>query len=170
MKLPCARPVIWAGRASIILICALLAATFSYARPSLELAIEDAAGATLYSAPVHNGSEFAIRYTHSVALTPVTDYFFIRDNVIWLDKTEYRDFGAGLPHAPEPGQKMQLHNGTLSINGYERKLGTFQMRVGRVANHTLLLKTRQGWRKIPLSNISVPGSAITFAVRQTGNK
>lgn len=164
-----ARPAM-AGRVPVLLLILLFSQSLAFAKDNLELVLEDAAGGRLYAAPVHNGSQFAIRYTHSVALTPVTDYFFIRDNAIWLDRTEYQDFGAGLPHTPEHGQKMRTEHGMLSISGYERKLGSFQLRVGRVANHALLLKSGKKWIEIPLNSISVPGSAITFTVSPLNHK
>ena len=154
-----------AGRIPVLLLLILLGCEFAIASPALRLVLEDAAGATLYSTPVENGTEFAIRYTHSVALTPVTDYFFIRDNSIWLDRTEYQDFGAGLPHTPEHGQKMRASHGMLTLSGYNRELGSFQLRVGRIANHILLIKSGNKWHEVPLDSLTAPGSAITFAVR-----
>lgn len=154
-----------AGRLPVFLLLIFLSFGCALKRVNFDLALEDAAGATLYSMPVHDGSEFAIRYTHSVALTPVTDYFFIRNNSIWLDKTEYQDFGAGLPHTPEPGQQMRAENGKLSISGYNRDLGSFQLRVGRVAGHKLLIRSGDKWVEVSLDDLTVPGSAITFLVK-----
>lgn len=154
----------------------LLAAASMAAAPSgYSLSIENEEGAQLYSAPVRDGTVFALRYNHSVALSPVTDYFVVRDNEIWLDKTVYQDFGAGLPHQPGPGQQMTARNGTIVISGFNRKLGSFQLRVGRVANHMLLLlPEKQGgdrhvWQELPLDQLAEPGSAVTFAIRRNAN-
>lgn len=151
----------------------LMCQTAPAADKKLLLTLENAEGETLYSAPVKNGSVFGISYLHSVALSPVTDYFIVRDGSIWLDRTVYEDFGAGLPHAPEGKQVMRSHNGKISISGYDKKLGSFQLRVGSVANHILLLmpgdkpaQPGRGWTKIPLNAIAEPGSALTFAVRR----
>lgn len=135
---------------------------------SLVLALKDKDGVPLLTVPVKNGSVFAIRYTHSVAQTPVTDFFIIRDGSIWLDKTIYHDFGAGLPHQPEAGQQMTQKNGELIISGYNRKLPQFALRVGRVANHMLLLLknglTDKNDMEIRLDELAPPGSVINFAV------
>lgn len=152
----------------------LLACPDSFAKDGeLELTLENAEGHVLYSYPVKNGSVFGIRYLHSVALSPVTDYFLIKEGGIWLDRTVYEDFGAGLPHMPEGKQVMRTHKGKISISGYDKNLGSFQLRVGRVANHILLLMPgrpldSQGphWQELPLDKIAEPGSAITFAVRR----
>lgn len=149
---------------------------FAQDSPRLMLTLENPEGDILYSSPVKNGSIFGIRYLHSVALSPVTDYFIIKEDGIWLDRTVYSDFGAGLPHAPEGKQVMRSHNGKLSISGYDKKLGSFQLRVGRVANHILLLmpgkpQSSPGprWVEIPLDSIAEPGSAVTFAVRRAAS-
>lgn len=141
----------------------------------LLLSLGDSEGKVLYSVPMQSGSVFAIRYRHSVALSPVTDYFIVKDDGIWLDRTVYQDFGAGLPHKPEGGQVMRSQEGHITISGFNRKLGSFQLRVGRVANHTLLLMPRQtrtdqdsDLLEIPLATIARPGTAITFAIRRAG--
>lgn len=138
---------------------------------SLALTITNEAGARLMAIPVLDGSRFAIRYTHSVAKTPVTDFFAIKENAIWLDKTVYHDFGAGLPHNPEPGQTMAQRDGELIISGYNRKLPQFALRVGRVANHVLLIfkdsSNENVAEEIRLDTLAPPGSALSFAVART---
>lgn len=162
----------WLALRCIWLLAAWLLLLFQPAwAGKILLTLENPEGDILYSTPVKEGSVFGIRYLHSVALSPVTDYFIIKENGIWLDRTVYEDFGAGLPHAPEGRQVMRTHNGKISISGFDRKLGSFQLRVGRVANHILLLlpgkaDPGQRWQEIPLDSIAEPGSAVTFAVRQ----
>lgn len=133
-----------------------------------ELCVLDAAGAVAGAWPLAEGQGFAIRYTHSVALTPVEDHFVIRDGIIHLDKTVYQDFGAGLPTAPGPGQSMSAADGRLVISGYARPLESFDVRVGRVAGHTLLLPSGAGQAEIPLAELAPPGSALTFTYAPHG--
>lgn len=162
------------GRLLLRCICFCLLCFFpldsALAGERLLLCLENGDGKVLYSAPMQNGSVFAIRYRHSVALSPVTDYFVVENDGIWLDRTVYQDFGAGLPHAPEGGQTMRSGDGHITIGGINRKLGSFQLRVGRVANHVLLLmpgqeNSRPDLLAVPLDTIARPGSAVTFAVR-----
>lgn len=142
--------------------------TICYASQNLELVLQDDKGKTLLAIPVKDGAEFAIRYIHSVAKTPVTDYFLVKNDGIYLDRTVYKDFGAGLPHNPEPGQTMRTENGQIIISGYDRKLPAFQVRVGRIAHHTLLLQNNninanfEFPQEIALDNLAPQGSAITF--------
>lgn len=130
------------------------------------LSLEDESGKRLYSKRAPDNNEFAIRFIHSVAKSPVTDYFIIKDGKIFLDKTVYHDFGAGLPHAPEGGQRMKAQNGEISITGFNREMPDLEVRVGRVADHTLLIfDGKDKPEEIPLASIAKPGSVIVFKVR-----
>lgn len=132
------------------------------------LALKNKDDSPLLTIPVKNGSSFAIRYIHSVAQTPVTDFFTVKDGAIWLDRTVYHDFGAGLPHQPEGGQQMSQKNGELIISGYNKRLPQFALRVGRVANHVLLLckDSENVDEEIRLDTLAAPGSVINFAVEE----
>lgn len=130
------------------------------------LVLSDSAGKELLAVPMEEGDEFAIRYIHSVAQSPVEDWFSVEDNTIFLEKTVYQDFGAGLPHEADEGQVMGFGDGHISISGFHRPLPTFDQRVGRIANHTLLLEQENAARReIPLNTLVRPGQAITFSVR-----
>lgn len=140
-------------------------------REEYVLALENENGKILLTEKLSNNSSFAVRFIHSVAKTPVTDYFIIRDGKIILDKTIYHDFGAGLPHNPEQGQKMKAEHGEISITGFNRLIPELALRVGRVAEHTLLLfdegKSHQGEverKVVPLATIAKPGSVILFRI------
>lgn len=147
-----------------------LIAWSAYAGQEQCLVVENDIGKRLFNCPLENGDQFAIRFTHSVALTPVTDYYKIENGKIFLDKTVYKDFGAGLPHAPEDGQKMTTENGEIVISGFNRELPVFEVRVGRVANHELLLfdDASQGKDKkvtaLPLVDLAKPGMALRFSL------
>lgn len=137
------------------------------------LVLKNADGAVLFSCQAVNGLSFGIRYIHSVAQSPVEDWFRVSQGMIFLEKTVYQDFGAGLPHAPEPGQTMSTGGGHIVISGYHKALPSFDVRVGRIARHTLLLpregeadgKAAQGSvREVPLAALAPPGSAVTFTL------
>ena len=130
--------------------------------------MRDAQGALAGAWLLAEGEGFAIRYTHSVALTPVEDHFVIRGGVIHLDRTVYQDFGAGLPSAPEAGQQMSAGHGRIVMSGYDRPLRTFDVRVGRVAGHALLLRDGAETRETPLADVAPAGSALTFTYAPQG--
>lgn len=134
-----------------------------------ELKLVTTSGNEVLSKKINPDKGFAIRYTHSVAKSPVTDYFIVEDNKIFLDKTIYKDFGAGLPHCPEGSQIMRLENGSLVISGFKRYLPEFILRVGRVAEHTLLIPDIKegGWecpQEIILSSVAYPGTPLRFII------
>lgn len=143
------------------------AADIQGAEPQAVLLLSGEDGQLLLETPIDPRCGFAVRYTHSVALSPVTDYFSIKDHDIYLDKTVYHDFGAGLPHMPDKNQTMSTSGGELTISGFKRKLGKFFLRVGRVANHQLLLLNGdcEVEKAYPLSQLAKPGSPIIFKAR-----
>lgn len=166
-----------AGLPAVLLCCILLwTGTTQAASSSKEhsaLLLKDAAGTVLFSCPVQDGMTFGLRYIHSVAKTPVEEWFCISNQTIFLEKTIYQDFGAGLPHNPEPGQTMTTGNGHIVISGYHRALHSFDVRVGRIAQHTLLLPLENTAEKHPahaqvreisLASLAPPGSAVTFTL------
>lgn len=135
------------------------------AQDGQRLVLRDSGGKELFSRPAPDGSRFAIRYRHSVALSPVEDWFSVSGGCIYLEKTVYQDFGAGLPHQPGPGQRMYTENGKVVISGYHMALPSFDVRVGRVADHTLLLPEGEGMlEEIPLNTLLEPGQAITLTI------
>lgn len=147
----------------LLTFCSLTGSSFA---ATLEVANEE--GERIVAFEVNPKCGFAIRYTHSVALSPVTDYFTIRGGEIWLRKTEYSDFGAGLPHNPEDGQKMRFEDGKVIIENYNRKVSPFYVRVGRIANHKLLFlegSDSDGCavaKILPLDKLAEPGKALKF--------
>lgn len=138
------------------------------------LQIRNEEGKLLLSAPARENDMFAIRFIHSVALSPVTDFYRIKDCRIFLEKTVYHDFGAGLPHMAEAGQTMKTEGGEIILDGFNRELPEFDVRVGRVAQHALLLyesgKDVEKAREIPFDSLAKPGSALHFGTsRDCGN-
>ena len=144
---------------------------------ALMLLVNDGQGRVLQRIPLCRRGCFGIRYTHSVALSPVEDWFYARGRTIVLDKTIYQDFGAGLPHSPEAGQLMQVAGGQVSISGYDRPLPELVLRVGRVARHTLILprcchpdagpSLRSHEEELALSRLAKPGSAVAMSLSFT---
>lgn len=144
-------------------MCAAVYAQGDPVESCLVLKNED--GKVLYSLKTAEICDFAICYTHSVALTPVCDYFLIRADKIVLERTEYMDFGAGLPHMPGVGQSMRRENGKIVISGYNMELPAFDLRVGRIAGHRFVAVKKNGaLAEIPLSSIASPGEAVTFMI------
>ena len=161
-----------AGMVCALLLCVLLALAASPRAADVPsggrmLVVLAADGTVVYKRSFPEGSAFGIRFIHSVAKSPVIDWFSAPEGRLQLDRTVYQDFGAGLPHAPGPGQTMEQRDGHVIISGYHMPLPRFDVRVGRVAQHTLLLP--EVWQEIPLASLAAPGAALTFTVRQETN-
>ena len=122
----------------------------------------------MYTKELPKNAMFGIRFIHSVAKSPVEEWFSIQQDGLVLQKTVYNDFGAGLPYQPEAGQTMEFTSGHITISGYNRKFQKFDVRVGRIAEHTLLLpKENTTYEELPLAKLSPAGSALTFTVRKS---
>lgn len=82
-----------------------------------------------------------------------------------LKETVYEDFGAGLPHEPEPGrprESMTVEDGKIYIRNIYRPVPNLQVRVGRwVAGHELIFNDT----KVPFSSFAAPGSAVGFRIQ-----
>lgn len=135
------------------------------------LKLLDSHNIQIFAAPINTQCGFAVSYTHSVALSPVTDYFNIIDGSIYLERTVYQDFGAGLPTSPMAGQTMRQKDGFIEISGFHQKLPYFSLRVGRISAHKLILlePDKKGVchesKVLPLANIAKPGSSINFEAK-----
>ena len=85
--------------------------------------------------------EFSITFIHSVNATPVTDVYTVdEEGDIWLRKTIYYDFGAGVPFDLNEGESLSYdENGAMGISGIDREIPKFLIFVGTVSDHTLSL-------------------------------
>ena len=128
------------------------------------LRVHNAAGDLLLETVLPDGAEFGIRFTHSVARSPVEDWFAARDGKVALNRTVYQDFGAGLPHEAGTGQTMTFRDGHIEITGYNLALPQLDVRVGRVAGHELLLPGTDVTRGLPLDSLAPPGASLSFSI------
>ena len=150
----------------LIIIAACLMGGVFYAASSIPVvALYDDKGVEKYVFRPPDG-RFTIRFLHSWARSPVDEVFQTdAGNDIVLKETIYEDFGAGLPHEPEPGRpvsSMTVENGKIHIRDINRTVPDLQVRVGRfVAAHTLIYKDKH----VPFSDFAAPGSAVIFKVQ-----
>jgi hypothetical protein len=119
-------------------------------------------GSVAFCTRVQAGEEFFISFVHSVNRRPVYDTLRAEEDHLVIVKSRFDAFGAGMPEA-------STSEGTLAVapDGWlewtvNRPVPEVTVRVGRVAGHTLHLKDRE----IRLSELSEPGSALTFRVRK----
>lgn len=153
-------------KALVIFLVLLFGPTLIYAHDQQYLCLLDVNGKLLFKTEIQENSKFAIRFIHSVAKSPVEDWFTIKNGQIYLQQTIYQDFGAGLPYKPEGHQTMKFTDGKIIISGYNMQFTSFDQRVGRIANHTLLLPDQNNnVTELELNKLVSPGQAITFTVK-----
>ncbi len=111
-------------------------------------------------------SRFCVRFKHSVALTPVEEWFVAENGQVSLRSTVYEDFGAGLPHDAHNGREMSVQDGKIVITGYTLNMHAMYVRVGRIAEHELIIEKEQGKQsyKLRLDSIVKPGKAVKVSI------
>ena len=86
---------------------------------------------------IDNGDQFNIKYQHSVARTPVIEFFEIKDGKILLTGTEYQSYGAGLPTSTEQGDYL-VENDKFIIKNIDQFLPEIMLRVSDYAEHEFI--------------------------------
>ena len=93
--------------------------------------------------PVRVGDGFSIGFIHSVNQSPVTDYYEIRKDGIYVVKVAYYNFGAGVLTELEGNEKLEYgEDGSMTVTGIDRKMDDLVYFVGTVSDHTLVLNEK----------------------------
>ncbi|MGM7703149.1 DUF1850 domain-containing protein [Pseudalkalibacillus sp. Hm43] len=123
----------------------------------------ESSGQVLVYMDVNEGTDFRIRYTHSVHQTPVTEFYEINEvNQIVQTKLAYENFAIGMPSNATGEEKFIEKDGIYYITNMNREFSHVDLRTGQViANHTLMMDDNE----IPLKNWVEPGSWIRLEVR-----
>ncbi len=95
-------------------------------------------GQTLEIGPILEGETFELDFIHSVDKLPVRDLFICRNGALVLEQTRCLSFGAGLGYAGQG--ELKGENGWNIIDDMNRQVGTLPLRVGTVAEHTIVYR------------------------------
>jgi hypothetical protein len=101
------------------------------------------------------GGTFALRYIHSVALTPVVSRYRLESGQIVQTAEEFDQHGFGLPYgADRPGERFELRDGRFVLHMH-RAVGPLYVRVGAAYDNRLeaagsLDLTQWGARRLEL--------------------
>jgi hypothetical protein len=108
-------------------------------------------GEIIFKKIVHLEDEFILKYTHSVALTPVWEIFIInKDYQIELIETDFLDHGAGLPYTTFENEIFVEEEGRFKIKNMHRIIPTpIYYRVGAVSENIFYFKDK----KVDLSSL-----------------
>lgn len=77
------------------------------------------------------GDWFSVSFVHSVNKSPVTDCYQIRDRAIYVEKTIYYDFGAGVQTQLEGEETLSYgEDGSMIVSGFDREMPDLTYFVG----------------------------------------
>lgn len=108
--------------------------------------------------PVREGDVFSVGFIHSVNKSPLTDYYEIRSDGIYVVKTVYYGFGAGVETELQEGEKLEYgSDGSMIVTGFNKRMDNLIYFVGTVSDHTLTINGGDGisLRKLCGRNASV---------------
>ena len=148
------------GATAAILIVAVVAIIINIsASPTLVLKNKDS-GKVYMKIPINNGEEFSVTFVHSVNQSPVTDVYEVRQGQIYLVRTIYYDFGAGVPTELYGNQTFSFgENGEMIISDMDTLIPDLIYIVGTVSDHTLSVN---GGEKISLRDTCGRNSPVRF--------
>lgn len=111
------------------------------------------------------GGQFSVTFIHSVNQYPLTDYYEIRKDGIYVTKTKYANFGAGVQTELEDGESLSYdeEDGSMIISGFNRRMDHLEYIVGTVSDHTL---TIDGKREISLRDLCGRNAKVLFTSKK----
>jgi len=125
----------------ILIILALIMISFSVLVYTLELKTFDESK-LIFKQIIFPGDEFILKYTHSVAHTPVWEMFIINDKYqIILTETDFLDHGAGLPYTCFDEEIFIEEDNKFKIKNMYRTIYTpFYYRIGAIRENIFYFK------------------------------
>ena len=121
-----------------LLIITIIFSLFAFKVKLLQL-VDFKKDKIIWQQQVKNKDEFNIEYLHSVAKTPVIEFFEIKDGKILLTGTEYYSYGAGLPTEAKQGEYI-LKDDKFIIKNINQILPEILLRVSDYAKHEFNFK------------------------------
>ncbi len=102
-------------------------------------------GELYFMQKVQPGDKFILKYTHSVALTPVWEIFIIdKDYQIVLIETDFLDHGAGLPYTTFGEEIFVEEEGRFKIKNMHRIIPTpFYYRIGAIRENIFYFRDKE---------------------------
>lgn len=117
----------------------------------------------LYSTSVKPGDKFSITYIHSVNKSPVEDQFELADDfTLFLRKSIFKSFGAGVPSNLNDGDKFEYFNDRIEVSYNNSRINKFILFVGVIADHHFLMNGKD----IKLNELSPPQRSVHFTAKK----
>jgi hypothetical protein len=94
---------------------------------------------------------------------PVYDTLRVMDDHLVIVKSRFDAFGAGMPEASTQDGTLRVAEDGWLVWTVNRPVRNVTVRVGRTANHILVIKGRE----IPLLSLAEPGAPLTLSIRSS---
>lgn len=108
---------------------------------------------------IASDGQFSVGFIHSVNKSPVVDVYQIKDGEIYVIKTIYYGFGAGVQTEIEDGQQLSYgEDGSMVVSGFDKQIDNLLYFVGTVSDHTLTI----GEETISLRDLCGRNSLVRF--------
>ena len=106
---------------------------------SRHLTIRDAGtGELIAKYRVREGENFSIGFVHSVNKSPLTDYYTVKADGLYVEKTVYYGFGAGVETELLPGEVLRYgKDHSMIVSGFDKRIDPLTYFVGTVSDHIL---------------------------------
>lgn len=125
------------GAVLVLIVASSVFLYFVFSVPCLLLKDGDT-GEVLAEYPMSEGDEFSVTFIHSVNKSPVTDVYEFRGSRIFVVRTIYYSFGAGVQSEVREEQVLEYgDDGSMIVSGFERQMDRLSYIVGTVSDHTL---------------------------------
>lgn len=148
---------------AVILIIAASALICNFLSHQCLVLRDGETGRTLAVYPINEGDEFSITFVHSVNNSPVTDVYQIRGKDIYVVRTIYYSFGAGVQTEIEEGQTLEYgEDGSMIVSGFDRLMDKLSYIVGTVSDHNL----RINGETISLRELCGRNKTVSFSLER----
>ncbi|MDO5703008.1 MAG: DUF1850 domain-containing protein [Lachnospiraceae bacterium] len=155
---------IYRTAAVVLITMAAAAAVFFYLHSGYRVLTNAKSGAEYARYFVRDGDSFSVGFVHSVNKSPLTDYYELRSGKIYVEKTVYYGFGAGVQTEIEEGQKLEYgEDGSMIVSGFDREIPDLIYIVGTVSDHTLTVNEGPG---ISLRDMCGRNAMVRFEYRR----
>ncbi len=119
---------------SIFIVLCLSTLLIPISTLSLEDVYEDK---TYIIRPFREGDVFIMSWVHSVELEPWEEWFSVVDNIIYLRKTRFKAFGAGVPD--QVGNLTYLEDNFIVYDEINQAIPNLTYGISPVAKHTITI-------------------------------
>ena len=151
--------------AAVVILIMVAAATIFFSSEGGYLVLTNADTGVEYARyPVRDGDTFSVGFIHSVNNSPLTDFYELRDGRIFVVKTIYYNFGAGVQTQIEEGQTLEYgEDGSMIVTGFDREIPDLVYIVGTVSDHILNVN---GGEDISLRDMCGRNSFVRFSYKK----